>query len=88
MTCTRSDAPRRPSNARSNTSAQHDTLRMLMIDKADVAGALRRREMRAWVCGLDPAKRNAMLVAGEFSAEVVLALLELPAEIIDLGDRQ
>lgn len=50
-------------------------------DKADVAGALLRQEIRAHIRAMDPAKRTATLMADDVSPDVAMAVMEAPAEL-------
>lgn len=56
-----------------------DAARPKPSDPADIAGALRRQELRAWLRGLSPDDRAAALKAPD--AEVVQAIVEMPAEV-------
>jgi hypothetical protein len=58
------------------------------IDKTDVAGAMLRSEIRSWLRGMDPAKRNAMIVTGELPQTAAIAILEAPAELSGVSRQQ
>lgn len=72
--------------------AEIDNLRAKMagsaIDKTDVAGALMRREMRDWLRGMDPAQRNALIVAGELPPAAALAVIEAPPALTGVSEQQ
>jgi len=58
---------------------QREALRPTPADKTDIAGALRRQELRAWLRGLSADERAVALK--EPNAEIVQAVVEMPAAV-------
>jgi len=58
---------------------QKEALRPKPADKTDIAGALRRQELRAWLRGLSVDERAAALK--EPNTEIVQAVVEMPAPV-------
>jgi hypothetical protein len=58
------------------------------IDKTDVAAALLRQETRAWLRGMDPAQRTAVLVAPDLDPSIAQAVAEAPAPLSGVTQAQ
>jgi hypothetical protein len=58
------------------------------IDKADVAGAMLRGEVRAWLRSLDPSKRTAMTLVDGLDPSIALAITEAPPELSGVTPEQ
>lgn len=65
--------------ARMNTTA---------VDKGDFAGAVLRSDIRAWIRGMSPPERTAMLAVGDYNPNITAALLEAPPELSGLSPEQ
>lgn len=66
--------------------AQREALGLPEIDKSDLAGELKRQEMRAFLRSLPAAKRRAMLNELEGEIDRVQAVLDAPAYMSGLDD--
>jgi hypothetical protein len=59
------------------------------IDKSDIAGALRRQEIRGWLRSLPDARRNAMLImTDQLEPEIAAAIVESPPELSGVSSEQ
>jgi hypothetical protein len=57
------------------------------IDKGDLAGALLRQEIRAWLRGMEPAQRAGLLAVAP-ADQIAAAILEAPAELSGVTPNQ
>lgn len=58
------------------------------VDKSDFAGAVVRSEIRTWVQNIPPAERAAMLLTREYDPQIAAAILEAPAALSGVSEKQ
>ena len=59
-----------------------------LVDKGDFAGAVLRSDIRKWVNAMPPAQRSAMLATGEYDPQIAAAILEAPAALSGVSEKQ
>lgn len=67
------------------------TIKPRGLDKTDVAGAMRRQEIRSWLRSIEESKRNAMmnpLGVEEIDPEIAAAVTEAPAPLSGVTNQQ
>ncbi len=74
--------------ARDRGSQRHGELLPARRGKDDLAGAILAGEIRAHLRAMDPAKRNARIAVGAFSADELQAIAEMPAEYSGVSEEQ
>lgn len=74
--------------ARSEAKAMRESFRIAAPDPSDLAGAIRRMELRTWMRTLGPMEAFALLVNEETPRDMLVAAFEMPAQVSGLTKEQ